>query len=246
MLGSAPLGSEQLGGSDNLNKTDYFEEISLYLPLESKNIQESDYLTRHIQAFTDNQHKNNDYALLALHQLFMFITYGLLFSFLRRETTDTVGIFALTPVRPEEKQQLTEISSLFALSLVNERSIFDLMTTAGCEVGIGYKHFKQIVNNRNDLAHCNGKICISFDEDIHKYLEALEDLHVKFAPVTGEYLLDINNIDFENTDDVQRDEFISILSDNYVSLRMMEVLKMKIVSSLNKNALALVQNYLGS
>lgn len=223
MLGSAPLGSMQFGGSTEPYLSDYFEDISLFIPLETRDPQESIYLSKQIKAFKDNQNQNNDYAILALHQLFMFVYYGLLFSCLRRNEKVAQVVFTLASVRPEQKEQLLRISSLFTLSLINERTIFDLMSVVGCDTSSGLQQFKRLVNDRNDLAHCNGQTCVNFDSDINKYIDGLEEIHSKFAPVVGVHLLEINSIDFGATKDSKQDALRSILSNNYISQRMLEL-----------------------
>jgi hypothetical protein len=223
MLGFSPLGSGAIGADDSLYPYDYYEDISIFLPLEIRNPAENDYFQLHAKAFIDNQNSNNDYALLALHHLFMFVGYGLLYSCLRRNMRIAEQVFLIAPVRNDERRQLREISSLFTLSLINERTLFDLMRAVGCDMSSGLAELKRLVDDRNDLAHCNGKFSLDFAEDVNKYVAGFELLHVKYASNIKEHLLEIDEIDSSTPNDQQMDELVTILSNSYVSQRMIEL-----------------------
>ena len=223
MIGSAPLGSEPIGGATERYIPDYYEDLSIFMPLEIRNPVESKYFQLHLKAFIDNQNLNNDYALLALHHLFMFVSYGLLYSSLRRNISVAQHVFLIAPIRSEERQQLQSISSLFTLSFINERTFFDLMIAVGCDMTEGMAPLKKLVDDRNTLAHCNGQYCVNFEKDVMKYIEGFEVLHSKFAPLVKDNMLEINTIDFDVDDDGQIDQLKTLFSDNYISQKMVEL-----------------------
>lgn len=244
MFGDTPFGSTPFGGFTQ-HSPDYFEDISIFVPLELKNETENTYVARQIEAFKHNQNLHNDYALLALHQLFMFATYGLIYSSLCRNEALVKNIFTLAAVRPDQRRQLMQISSPFALSLVNERTVFDILPVVGCNTTSEIATFKKIIDDRNDLAHCNGKMCVNFDSDVQVYIKAFESLYRIYAPITYGHLLDINKLDFGAGKDVQLDNLRIILSNNYVSQRLLELsLPSASEDGLTKRAHSLVMEYL--
>lgn len=223
MLGSLPLASTSPASPNGTYTVDYYEDISIFLPLEIRENTESDYLSKHTRAFIDNQNSNNDYALLALHHLFMFMSYGFLYGCLHSEVGLSERVFVIAPVRDVgERRQLQQISSPFTLSLINERTFFDLLETVGCDISdMGV--LKKLVDDRNDLSHCNGQTCTDFDVDVTKYIGGFELLHKKFAPVVIEHMNELNTIDFGGTKDAQLDQLKAILSSHYISQRMLEL-----------------------
>jgi hypothetical protein len=248
VLGSEPLGTVPLGGSPTSYVPDYYEDISIFLPFEIREPIEASYLQLHTKAFTDNQNANNDYALLALHHIFMFTAYGLLYSCLRRDHLIAQSVFAIAPVRDvEDRRQLQGISSLFTLSLVKERTFFDLMFVVGCDTSADMKKLKQLVDDRNDLAHCNGKRSSDFEKEVTRYLDGFEILHSKFAAVVTNHLTDLNNIDFVVPPDGQIDQLRTILSTNCISQRMLELATPAIgKGGLTKKSKSLLLKYLAS
>lgn len=245
MLGSSSFGSDSLGANRGTYVTDHYDDLSIFLPLEIRNPDESKYFQLHIKAFIENQNSNNDYALLALHKLFMYIVYGLLYSCMRRDKTISERVFVMAPVRPEQRKQLQGVSSLFTLSLLKERSIFQLMEIFGCEIAKDMDKLKTLVDGRNDLAHCNGQICLNFEDDVRQYLNGLEVLHLKFAPVITKHLRDINDIDFVVPKDAQLDQLKTIISNNGISQRMAELATPSVgKDGLTKKSSRLLMGYL--
>lgn len=245
MLGTSTFGSTPFGGSDDSQQTNFYDEIATYFPLEIINPVENNYFQLHLKAFVDNQYSNNDYAIMAIHQIFMFVLYGLISGCLKRSETLRKKVFALSPRDPKVRKQLKEITSLFTLSLLGESEVVNILDALGCDRLTDAGKLKSLVRTRNDLAHCNGRYCINFPHDMKQYIDGLEVLHKMMAPVTGLHLLDINDIDFEAEEDVQKDEHIRILSNSYVSLRMLELVKVNIiVGKLNKEGRKLLMSYL--
>lgn len=239
------FGVATIGGSAFSPEIDHFEAISMYLPVEIRSELESVYFARHLKSFVDNQYTNLDYSALALHQIFMFCAYGLLYGHMHDRPELSNNAFVITPSRREERDQLRSITSPFTLSLLNERTFFDLIALVGCDTTADMPQLKGLVDGRNDLAHCNGKMCSNLEAEVLKYVDGFEVLQNKFANIASPHLLEIENIDYGATRDIQIDQMRTFVSEHYLSSNMLNLLiPFAADGQLTKRAFKLLEEYL--
>jgi hypothetical protein len=245
MYGGAPLGSITFGGIPQQQLlTDWLEDLSVYFPLELRNTLEQDYFQKQLNSFIANQNTNNDYALLALHQLFMFCSYGLLYGALRDKTEVTKHSFTLANVRPEERLQLAGMTSPLTFSLLNERTFFDALSFAECDTRNDMKPLKELVDYRNDLAHCNGVSSSDLNEDVGRYIKGFEIVHKKFTSIIASTMIGINGLNFVVDEQIQLDELANFFGTYYISQRMLELSLPSAKAKLQKNANKLIDKYM--
>jgi len=225
---------------------DWIDDLRGFFPLEEHDRIESDYFQRHLDSYISNQNSNNDYAILALHQLFMFCSYGLVYAVVKDRPAILQHAFTLSSLRSrEERQQLQNIDSLFTFSLLNESTFFEAFALAGVSVECDMKPLKDLVKSRNTAAHCNGSSIINFNDDVNNYVRCFEIIHEKFTLPFTEIILRANKFNYKATKDVQIEELRRLLSGHYVSRNMlMRIYPIAQKTGLQKNADQLIKYYL--
>lgn len=226
--------------------TDWTDDLREYFPLEAKNQIENEYFQKHLDSYITNQNINNDYAILALHRLFMFCAYGLVYAVIKDKPSVLKNAFILAPLRSkEERRQLQNIDSLFTLSLLNESTFFETFSLAGAPVDINMKPLKELVGARNAVAHCNGSTVIDFDGDIDNYIRGFKIMNEKFANQFTAIIMRANSFDYGIDQDIQIEQLRLLLGDHYISHKMLDLAyPLAKKSGLNKKASKLISLYL--
>lgn len=124
-----------------------------YLPIAFKDPNEQEYIVHLRESFEVNyENEKYQFAFLAYHMLFMSFVYYEIWQIreVRRGDFDK----AMIGFGSKEKE-INKENRPFALSQINEASIFHLLKLLGCEEQ-EFGKFKKVVEERNDMAHVSG------------------------------------------------------------------------------------------
>ena len=159
-------------------------ELGNYLPLSFKSPKEQEYIEFLWDAFETNYtHAKYQFAFLAYHMLTMSFVYFNIWQIKQTEPKDfAMGLIGFA----KDEKKLTEATSPFVFSAVNERSILRFLKLIACDNGkIGT--YAKLVDDRNDTAHSNGNIFYStqaaLDVKITEILRVVEEIQSHSKPV---------------------------------------------------------------
>ena len=153
-------------------------ELENYLPSTFKTPKEQEYIAFLWDAFETNYKAEKfQFAFLAYHMLTMSFVYFIVWQIRNNEPLDfekgSIGF------GKDVEKTLTQATSPFTFSRVNERSILRFLKLIQCDNGkIGA--YAKLVDDRNDSAHPNGNIYYSdqesLDRKINETLRVVEEI----------------------------------------------------------------------
>ena len=196
-----------------------------YIPYTAKTQEEIDYFAFLWKSFCSNYDSESyQFAFLSYHLLFMCAVYTLLAKV--RIFDRTSFIKGMSLCNSEDQKEIIQSDSIFIFSLLHERTIFQLFSLIGCSAE-EIKKCKCLIDDRNDIAHANGRILFNSREAIAEKIEdmnsCLEMLTSRLEPLVllkiKEFLL--NSIDPELREfEEDNEQFEQILvKSNYLSRR---------------------------
>lgn len=180
-------------------------DILVYLPNSCKTIDEENY----IKFLWDSYESNYDagkfqFAFIAFHLMFMSYSYFQIWkihnthsedfkkSLLGFEKLDTI-ICDLEEKNVKNKIENKPLEYLypFSFSEINERTIMIFFKLIGCDKAkIG--KYKKLVDERNEIAHANGKMIfvspVDINNKINDVLKLVEEIHNHSKNVLDEFI----------------------------------------------------------
>ena len=204
-------------------------EIGNYLPLSFKTRSEQDYIAFLWDAFETNYINGKyQFAFLAYHMLTMSIVYFNIWQIRQARPGDFEK--GLIGFGKDTENSLSEATSPFAFSIVNERGILRLLKLIACDNGkIGT--YARLVEDRNDAAHANGNIFFStqaaLDGKIAEILRVVDEIQAHSRPVIEEcyrdFLLQNHDPDEREYPDAADQIREVLIHDNYLSQRDIDI-----------------------
>lgn len=142
-----------------------------FLPSTFKEPGEREYITFLWDAFDFNyEHGQYQMALLPYHMLYMSFVY---FSIWQIKLMRPVDFLHATIFQKNEKQ-VNAAPSPFTFHKVAEGDVFKFLRIIGCDEG-QTRTFAELVGERNKLAHANGLIVCSGQQDADQKIDAILD-----------------------------------------------------------------------
>jgi hypothetical protein len=208
---------------------EYATDLSKYLPISFKNLKEQDYISFLWDAFETNYtHGKYQFAFLAYHMLTMSFVYFKIWQIKETEPGDFAK--GLIGFGKDVEKNLSEATSPFVFSTVNERSILRFLKLIACDNGqIGA--YAKLVDDRNDTAHSNGNIFFStqpaLDTKINEILRIVDEIQAHSNPVIERcyYEFLVNSADPEEREYPDPTDQIRevLIHDNYMSQRDIDI-----------------------
>lgn len=163
-----------------------------FLPLRKNSPEEIryiDYLWGSFQALGENEKEDiKASGIISFHMLFMLCCQYKVLRITKTNLVDYQKLFTLKEVRKEDKDILSP-SSVFTFSKLSEKDIFRICTIVNLDTAL-IKKACSLVNERNDLAHANGKIEIDYESKIDLYMEILEGIQNVFVDTNNKVATD--------------------------------------------------------
>ena len=154
-----------------------------FLPLRKKSQEEMryiDYLWGSFQTLGENEKEDiRASGIISFHMLFMLCCQYKVLRITKTKLSDYQKLFTLKEIRKEDKDILNP-GSVFTFSKLSEKDIFRICALIDLNPDL-IKKACALVNERNDLAHANGKIEIDYEQKIDLYIEILEAIQDKFV-----------------------------------------------------------------
>lgn len=203
-------------------------DLGNYLPLSFKLSSEQDYITFLWEAFETNYtHGKYQFAFLAYYMLAMSFVYFTIWHIKQGRPKDFEN--SLIGFVRDEKNLLA-VTSPFAFSIVNERTILRFLKLAGCDnnkIGICAK----LVDLRNDTAHSNGNIFFStqaaLDAKIAEILRVVDEIQSQSKPIIEHCYQDflVRSLDVEDSEYPDPGDEIRevLIHENYLSQKDIEI-----------------------
>jgi hypothetical protein len=170
-------------------------ELDVYMPLSFKTTEEQEYIQFLWEAFESNCEQGKyQFAFIAYHMLTMSFMYFSIWRIKQNEQSDfqkaTIGfagrdLDGLVHKDDSDDEKRWSVSP-FNFSKANERSIIRILALIGCDKSkIG--RYIQLVDQRNDTAHSNGKIHFSdqgaLDNRIREILRVVDEIQTHTRPI---------------------------------------------------------------
>ncbi len=199
-----------------------------YLPLSFKSEEEQAYIAFLWDAFQSN-YENGKYqfAFLAFHMLTMSYVYFNIWQikniFADKFRTALIGF-------SRDETDILKATSPFVFAKVQERTVFRFLRLIGCndsQIGV----YAKLVDDRNDVAHPNGKIVynaqITLDQKVAKVLWLVAEIEKHSEPL----ILDCYETFLREGHDLEKREFIepgdqireALVHRNYFSKKDIEI-----------------------
>jgi hypothetical protein len=159
-------------------------DILIYLPNSLKTRDEQEYLKFLIESYESNYEKGKyQFAFIAFHLLFMSYCYFQIWKIYNSNSEDfkkcLLGFEKLDTIfqdlEEKNKKNRTENRPIehfypFSFSEINERTIMIFFKLIECDKSkIG--KYKKIVDDRNEIAHANGKMVFVVDRDLNAKID---------------------------------------------------------------------------
>lgn len=158
-----------------------------FLPLRKNSPEEIkyiDYLWGSFQTLGENGNVDiKASGIISFHILFMLCSQYKVLRITKTKLDDYQKLFTLKEVRKEDKDILYP-SSVFTFSKLSEKDIFRICRLVDLNPDL-IKKACILVNERNDLAHANGKIEINYEQKIDLYIEILDAIQNKFVEINN-------------------------------------------------------------
>jgi hypothetical protein len=217
-------------------------ELGNYLPLSFKSQKEQEYIAFLWDAFETNYtHGKYQFAFLAYHMLTMSFVYFKIWQIKQTEPGDFAK--GLIGFGKDVEKNLSEATSPFVFSTVNERSILRFLKLIACDNGqIGA--YAKLVDDRNDTAHPNGNIFFStqpaLDTKITEILRVVGEIQAHSNPVIercyGEFLVHSADPEEREYSDLADQIREVLIHGNYMSQRDIDICLGFNVEGLNEHA----------
>ncbi|MHB1318647.1 MAG: hypothetical protein ACYCYF_08535 [Anaerolineae bacterium] len=198
-------------------------ELVEYMPVFCRNQAEQDYIEFLWDAFQTNyDHGKNQFAFLAYHMLTMSFVYFNLWQIRTAYPGDfQKGLIGFTF---GDESFLTDATTPYSFSKVNERTVLRLLQLIGCDRE-QIKRYASLVDKRNDMAHPNGSISFLTEEllahQIREILGCVRQIEEHSRPVIERIYTNFlgqsiqpENREYELVDDQVREVLIK---GNYLS-----------------------------
>lgn len=153
-----------------------------FLPIRKNSPEEIryiDYLWGSIQSLGESENEDiKASGIISFHMLFMLCCQYKVLRITKFKLDEYQKLFILKEVRKEDRDILVP-SSVFTFSKLSEKDIFRICTLVNLSPDV-IKKACGLVNERNDLAHANGRIEIDYEQKIDIYIDILEIIQTMF------------------------------------------------------------------
>jgi hypothetical protein len=157
-----------------------------FLPLRKNSPEEAryiDYLWGSFQTLGENENADiKTSGIISFHMLFMLACQYKILRLVNFNKTEYQRLFILKDVREKD---ILNPTSAFTFSKLSEKDVFRICTLINLPED-KIKKACDLVNERNDLAHANGKIEIDYESKIDTYLEILDAIQSSFVFINNE------------------------------------------------------------
>lgn len=154
-----------------------------FLPLRLNSPEESryiDYLWGSFQTLGENLNEDiKASGIISFHMLFMLSCQYKILRLVNDNPAEYKKLFILKDVKDKD---ILNPTSAFTFSKLSEKDIFRICTLIDLKED-KIKQACDLVNERNDLAHANGKIEIDYESKIDSYIEILEAIQAQFIKI---------------------------------------------------------------
>lgn len=202
-----------------------------YLPLSYKAPTEAEYVNFLWESFEVNYNAEKyPFAFIAFNMLYMSFVYFEVWQIKQNRRRDFE--MAMVGFRKDEEKELTEATTPFSFSLVQERSFFRFLKILNCRNDrIG--NFGKIIDARNQSAHSNGNILFNsqhaIDGKINDILRFVEEIQNLSKPIIDDCLIEFlrnswNQDDRQYLDDEEQIREV-LIHDNYLSQKDIELMR---------------------
>ncbi len=219
------------------------EDILQYLPNSYKTRDEQEYINFLWDSFEVNyENKKYQFAFMAYHLIFMTYAYFQIWkiyngniedfkkSCLGFDKLDTlIGELELRNVKNLAESKPLEVLYPFSFSEINERTVMIFFKLIGCDKSkIG--RYKKIVDERNEIAHANGKLIFvdvdSLDNKINEIITLVEEIQKHSIVVLDvcirQFLMDSSDPDDREFYDPEDQIREILINSNYLSPKDIE------------------------
>lgn len=188
---------------------DEASQILEYLPIRRSSI-EDEYISYLWNSFTvlanDDTENVSSFSLLPFHLLFMLAVHYKVLRYAEEYPRDYRNAFTFVKLRGGQ-EKVMEPDSVFDMSVLGEREVFNVFQLIGMSEG-DIRKCKKIIDTRNgNLMHANGKIVHEVDETIENYCECLANIQACFTDM-NERIAEEWNGELEEGEDVK--EFVDV------------------------------------
>ena len=156
-------------------------EIFKYLPIRREQLENEyiSYLSITCSALDLSNEISQPFMIMPFHLLFMLSLQYKLLRISKELKSKYLNAFIIKNIS-RDINILCSPSSVFDLSLLQERSLPDLFRLVELDETT-IKRIKKLIDYRNgNLAHANGGMAKEFDVKLHEYLDCLDILQNKF------------------------------------------------------------------
>lgn len=202
-----------------------------YLPLSYKTPTEAEYVNFLWESFEINYNAEKyPFAFIAFNMLYMSFVYFEVWQIKQNRRRDFE--MAMVGFNKDHEKDLTEATTPFSFSLVNERSFFRFLKLLDCRNDrIG--NFGKIIDARNLSAHSNGNIYINsqqaIDDKINDVLRFVDEIQNLSEPIIDtcliEFLKNSWNADEWQYPDIADEIREVLIHDNYLSQKDIELMR---------------------
>lgn len=158
-----------------------------FLPLRKNSPEETryiDYLWSSFQVLGENENLDvRASGIIPFHMLFMLCCQYKTLRIAKTCSAEYKKLFTLRELKKEDRDILNP-SSVFTFSKLSEKDVFRICTLIGLSPDL-IRTACSLVNERNDLAHANGKIEIEYEVKIDSYIEVLEVIQDQFLNINN-------------------------------------------------------------
>jgi hypothetical protein len=201
-----------------------------YLPLSYKTPTEAEYVNFLWESFEVNYTAEKyPFAFIAFNMLYMSFVYFEVWQIKQNRRRDFE--MAMVGFNNANEKELTEASTPFSFSLINERSFFRFLKLLECRNDrIG--NFGKIIDARNLSAHSNGNIYINsqqaIDDKINDVLRFVDEIQNLSEPIIDTCLIEFlknswNADERQYLDDAEQIREV-LIHDNYLSQKDIELM----------------------
>ncbi|HEV2802440.1 MAG TPA: hypothetical protein VGW12_18360 [Pyrinomonadaceae bacterium] len=202
-----------------------------YLPLSYKTPTEAEYVNFLWESFEVNYNAEKyPFAFIAFNMLYMSFVYFEVWQIKQNRRRDFE--MAMVGFRRDDEKELTEATTPFSFSLINERSFFRFLKLLNCRNDrIG--NFGKIIDARNQSAHSNGNILFNsqpaIDGKINDVLSFVDEIQNLSKPIVDDCLIEFlknswNADERPYLDDAEQIREV-LIHDNYLSQKDIELIR---------------------
>lgn len=202
-----------------------------YLPLSYKTPTEAEYVNFLWESFEVNYNAEKyPFAFIAFNMLYMSFVYFEVWQIKQNRRRDFE--MAMVGFRRDDEKELTEATTPFSFSLIQERSFFRFLKLLDCR-NDRISNFGKIIDARNQSAHSNGNILFNsqpaIDGKINDVLNFVDEIQNLSKPIIDECLIEFlknswNADERPYLDDAEQIREV-LIHDNYLSQKDIELMR---------------------